>query len=290
MTGSWFSWRTAPGAYAWGARDLKVIYQELGRSTRLAADLKQSQLETREKAFFLNAISHDLRTPLNGLMLQASVAEMALDGNDHDVLRQSVQEIKASASAAGRMLDSLLTYAQLAATESGGGVSSFALRGLVESIQRRLGPQASQKGLFLRINVDDNLYLQTSHGKLERILSNLVENGIKYTEAGGVRVEAQTDGKSIELHVCDTGVGIAPEHRERLFDEFYQIGNAARDQSNGYGLGLAIARRLATQLGAEIVVESDVGKGSRFSLLLPECVAPAPDAGTVVGPAVSLGA
>src|SRR5438105_315550 len=82
--------------YAWNARDLKVIYNELGRSRRLAADLEKSQKEMREKGFFLNSISHDLRTPLNGLMLQAGLAEVALESEDSETLRRALQEIKST--------------------------------------------------------------------------------------------------------------------------------------------------------------------------------------------------
>src|SRR5262249_17740689 len=102
---AYFTWR-----YAWNARDLKVIYNELGRSRSLAADLEQSQRETREKGFFLNSISHDLRTPLNGLMLQAGLAEVALEGHDPLTLRRALAEIKTTAQTTGRMLDNLLSY------------------------------------------------------------------------------------------------------------------------------------------------------------------------------------
>src|SRR4051812_21223252 len=106
----YFTWR-----YAWGARDLKVLYAELGRSTRLEADLERSRQESAERSFFLNAVSHDLRTPLNGLVLQTDLAEMSVAGGDIESARKALWEIKASAQAASHMLDGLLDFAHLGA-------------------------------------------------------------------------------------------------------------------------------------------------------------------------------
>lgn len=279
---AYYTWR-----YALNSRELKVIYSEIGRSTRLAADLEQSQKETKEKTFFLNAISHDLRTPLNGLMLQASLAEVGVDTNDPQLLRQSIREIKLSAAAAGRMLDHLLNYGQL--SECGEGTTTFRLNDVVDGVVSQHRAAALEKKLTLRSVVPENLWIRSDRGKLERILANLVENGIKFTSNGGVRVEADSDGKGIELHVIDSGIGIATEHLEHLFEEFFQVGNDARQQNSGYGLGLAIARRLATHLGGDLIVESDVGCGSRFSLLLPECVAREQHVATVQSPELVVG-
>jgi two-component system, sensor histidine kinase len=261
--------------YAWNARDLKVIYNELGRSRRLAADLEKSQNETREKGFFLNSISHDLRTPLNGLMLQAGLAEVALESEDSETLRRALQEIKTTAQTTGRMLDSLLSYAQVASSDSNGnGAAALPLCELVDAILEQHRAAAAQKGLYLCSEIPKTLVIQTHRAKLERILGNLVDNAIKFTDTGGVRLEADNNGKALELHVFDTGIGIAPADRERLFDEFYQVGNANRDHRKGFGLGLAIARRLATQLGGDVHVESAPGSGSRFTVLLPDAIVP----------------
>ncbi|HEX8521497.1 MAG TPA: HAMP domain-containing sensor histidine kinase [Tepidisphaeraceae bacterium] len=280
----YYTWR-----YALNTRELKVIYGEIGRSTRLAADLAESQRQTQEKSFFLNAISHDLRTPLNGLMLQASLAEVGLESNDPDVLRQAIKEIKGSANSAARMLDNLLNYAHMESTEDQDTTERLRLSELVASVLEQHRTGAGRKGLSLSSQIPPDLLVCCNRGKLERILNNLVDNGIKYTKQGGVRLEADTNGKGIELHVIDTGIGIAQEHCEHLFKEFYQIGNEARDHSKGYGLGLAIARRLAGQLGGDLAVESALGRGSRFTVSIPACVVPAEREESIGAPALAVG-
>src|SRR4051812_31681009 len=105
---AYFTWR-----YAWGARDLKVVYAELGRSTQLAADLEKHPKDAAERSFFLNAISHDLRTPLNGIVLQSSLAEMSVKNEDIETLKQSLVEMRSAAARASSLLDSFLEYAQI---------------------------------------------------------------------------------------------------------------------------------------------------------------------------------
>src|SRR5206468_2402881 len=130
---AYFTWR-----YAWNARDLKVVYNELGRSSRLAADLEESRQESQQKSFFLNAISHDLRTPLNGLVLQASLAEISAANNDPAALREAVEQIKQTAKAAGDLLDGLLSYSRVA--DEHGTVTTFPLAEILSSTVRTYEP------------------------------------------------------------------------------------------------------------------------------------------------------
>ncbi|HEX8911080.1 MAG TPA: HAMP domain-containing sensor histidine kinase [Humisphaera sp.] len=260
----YFTWK-----YAWGAKDLKVIYAELGKNTRLQAELDKAREDSKQKSFFLNAISHDLRTPLNGLTLQASLAEIHLAGDDREELRQSLLEIKASARATGDMLDALLEFARLDWASDPVTPNVFPLAEAVESATRTSRAAAEQKGLDLRNLCPAGLTVTTDRLKLERVLTNLIANAVKFTPTGSVRVEAQPGADGVELHVIDTGVGIAPEHRDRLFEEFFQVHNHERDRRKGFGLGLSIARRLARQLGGDIQLDSAPGRGSRFTVVLP---------------------
>jgi CheY-like chemotaxis protein len=105
------------------------------------------------------------------------------------------------------------------------------------------------------------------------MLANLVENAIKYTSTGGVVVVARARGAQVWMDVCDTGLGIAPEHLEHIFDEFYQVSNPGRDRSHGLGIGLSIVRRLSDLLGHPVLVQSRLGHGSRFRIVLPAAAA-----------------
>ncbi len=255
--------------YAWSARDLKVIYRELGRTDQLAEDLRRSREESRQKSFFFNAISHDLRTPLNGLVLQTALAKMSLSGNDPEALRNSLHEIEGSARATADMLDRLLEYARVNSTDEPNTPGRFRVADLLDETVSCLAASAAERQLYLNAKCPSSLYITTDRVKLERILNNLVSNAIKFTPQGGIRIEAEEAPGGLELHIIDTGIGIAPQHRERLFDEFYQVGNEERDRGKGFGLGLAIVRQLVHQLRGDIAVESTLGKGTTFTLVLP---------------------
>jgi signal transduction histidine kinase len=260
----YFTWN-----YAWSARDLKVIYSELGRSNKLAEDLERSREESRQKSIFLNSISHDLRTPLNGLMLQANLAKLGLQRGETALVSGALQEIEGSVRATSDLLDRLLEYARLNATEERNAPSLFKLDLLVGQIFRTYHAAASAKGVDLVSRVPADVVLNTDPVKLERILNNLVHNAIKFTPRGSVAVDVELATNSAEIHVTDTGVGIAPDDQKKLFSEFFQAQNHERDRTKGFGLGLAIARRLALQLGGDLTAESAVGRGTRFSVLLP---------------------
>ena len=273
---AYFTWR-----YAWGARDLKVLYTELGRSSRLAADLEQSRQESAERTFFLNAVSHDLRTPLNGLVLQTHLAEMSVAGGDMSGAKEALAEIKATAQAASRLLEGLIDYAHMGVKPPTTD-SIFPLEEGVRDVVERFRSRANDKGLTLQMKVPPTLRVRLDRAKFDRILLNLLDNALKFTEAGGVRVEVESDGIGVEVHVLDTGVGVAPEHHGRLFEEFFQVDNAGRDHSKGFGLGLAIVRSLARQMGGDVALESVLGGGSRFSVVFPNAVARQNDAGSAL--------
>lgn len=263
----WFTWR-----YAWNAGQLRVVYRELGRSRELERDLEQSRDDSRRRKWFLNAVSHDLRTPLNAVYLYTSLAELKLNQQDISGQREAVEAIRTNASTIAKMLDTLLDYASLEYGAKLPRCSKFELSSLSTPVIERSILVAEAKGLSLRCAFPSNVQVSTDHAMLERILDNLVSNAVKYTQSGTVRIEADVARQDLEIHVIDTGCGISPEQQAPIFEEFYQVGNAERNSAKGYGLGLSIARRLAQVLGGQITVESAPGKGSRFSVLLPGVV------------------
>ena len=262
-----FTWR-----YALNARHLRVVYHELGRTKQLAFELEESRAESRRKSFFLNAISHDLRTPLNGLMLQADLAELSESTDDVESLRESLREIKACARTTADLLGSFLELGKLDWSDDPSRESRFLLAPSIVQVVDSARPAAEGKGLEVRWECPPGLAFRTDRVKLERILQNLVSNGIKFTETGRVDVTVQATGRDAVVHVVDTGVGIPRGEWETIFEEFFQVNNCERDSSKGFGLGLSIARRLARQLRGDLVVDSEVGRGSRFSLTLPGVV------------------
>jgi signal transduction histidine kinase len=265
----YFTWK-----YAWRARDLKVVYSELGRSNKLAEDLERSREQTEQKNFFLNAISHDLRTPLNGLALQASLAELSLNANDTQTLKVALAEIRASTIATSELLDRLLEFGRAGVPQPQSSPSEqFALAPLLSELTDRFRAAAERKGLRLYVCESNALCLHSDRLAVSRVLANLLDNAIKFTDQGSVRVEVDGSESGVEIHVIDTGIGISTSDSARLFEEFYQVHNNERDRSKGFGIGLAIARRLARQLGGDVLLESAPGSGSRFSLVVPNAAA-----------------
>jgi len=212
---------------------------------------------------------------------------MALDQNDPDTVRTSLGEIETSVRVTADLLDRLLEYARATAADERNNVSRFNLRPLVEGIFRIHHAAASAKNLQLNLEVPAGLVINSDRVKLERILNNLVHNAVKFTPEGAVTIDIETTPNSLEIRVSDTGVGINPKDQHNLFNEFFQAHNSARDRTKGFGLGLAIARRLALQLGGDLTFQSTPNRGTRFALLLPgatSALTPAPNVRVSLAP------
>ena len=220
----------------------------------------------RRKLFFLNALSHDLRAPLNNVVLNAHL----LKAGAHDEAEaESAAAIVENARAAGDIVAKLLDFARVDRQERN-VVERLSMAGALRQIVRRFVPVAEAKGLSLRIVAERDTELSTDRQKLERIVTNLVDNAIKFTDAGGVTVELLTraNGVGATVRVSDTGIGVPPEHAEHLFDEFYQVTNARRERGQGFGMGLAICRSLARQLGGDVRLAETVLGGACFEMTL----------------------
>jgi signal transduction histidine kinase len=238
----WFTWR-----YAWGARDLKVMFSELSRSGELEAELEVSREESRRKSFFLNAVSHDLRSPLNAMSLSADVASMCVEAGDKKAALEAMDRLRLSARETAELLSGFMELGKLDWMSDRNAPILLDVGEQVRAAIREFEPLAERKGLYLRMKtpIGAPVSARSDRAKLSRILSNLINNAIKYTQRGGVELEVERLGALAAIHVTDTGVGIAPGDHLRIFDEFYQVNNDARDSAKGFGLGLAIARRLA---------------------------------------------
>ncbi len=250
-----------------------------GRIREATAGLMQqkqaAEQAVRAKARFLEAASHDLRQPLHALsLLVAALGEQPLAPGT----RRLVTHIEASTAALEDLFSALLDLSRLDAGVVEARPCCVALAEVMEKVRRQFAPVAEEKGLRLRIR-SGRLHAQTDPLLLERILNNLVSNALRHTRSGGVLVGARRlgGGSRVRVEVVDTGIGIPQAHRDRIFEEYFQVGNPERDRDKGLGLGLSIVSRLSRLLGPERVqVQSAEGRGSRFSLVLERC---APAAG-----------
>lgn len=264
---AYFTWR-----YAWNAQELQVVYNELGRSEQLALDLQASREETRRRGFFLNAVSHDLKTPLNGLMLQAELAEHHIDSGDTAALRESLDDIRLCVRTTADLLNNFLELGRLDCAQDSILVSEFRVADLVDEVAGMIRPRAESKGLTLTTECPADFYARSDRAKVRRVVENLLDNGVKYSREGSVRLSVERGTSGLLVHVTDAGDGIAAADQHRIFDDFVQVNNRERDSRKGFGLGLAIARRLAVQIGGRLTLESELGRGSRFTLHLPVAV------------------
>jgi signal transduction histidine kinase len=226
---------------------------------------RQLELANLARSRFLAAASHDLRQPLHTLSLYAAALKLhAADGTTGEIARH-INKALASLSA---LVDSLLDISKLDAGAVQPELQNVTLRAVLERVEADYRPVANGKGLEFHVIAPD-LLVETDPVLLERLVRNLVDNAFKYTAAGSVTLAAHLDGRKARIAVRDTGPGIPPHERERIFEEFYQIGNPERDRVQGLGLGLAIVQRIAQLLGLPVELESEPGRGSAFTVAVP---------------------
>jgi signal transduction histidine kinase len=245
----------------------------------------EKEMQARQKTFFLNALSHDIRAPLHNVLLNAHLLKMSVS-DEADA--ESVQMIVENAVAAGDLVTKLLDFAKVGAQDHN-DIERVSLAAVLQQVVRRFQPITEQKRLYLRVaDPDADAHVLSDRQKLERIISNLVDNALKYTNAGGVTLDLLVGEGTASVRVCDTGVGIAPEHVPNLFDEFYQVNNYERDRSKGFGMGLAICRSLARHIGGDVRLAHTGPEGSCFEVIVRDAGVVA--AGADVGGAAPIGA
>lgn len=249
---------------------LRTRFEKEALSEQLAEQMAITRRASEDKTRFFAAASHDLRQPLHAIALFGAVIERELQGR---AALAHAQRLMGAVRALGTSLDTMLDVSRLDAGVIEPERQPVALAEVFTALLPMFGSRAEEAGLQLRIRAT-GLWVHSDPQLLQRLLANLVENAIKYTPQGGVLVVARARGHRVWVEVVDTGIGIAPDHAERVFDEFYQIDNPGRDRTRGLGMGLAIVRRLAALLGHPIRLRSRPGRGTRFRLELPATEAP----------------
>ncbi|MDR7333071.1 ATP-binding protein [Roseateles asaccharophilus] len=228
------------------------------------------------KARFFAAANHDLRQPLHAMGLLAHSLR-APGGLRHagDVSARLVECVDSMA----QIVDELVDLARVDVAPERQQRSHFVLAALLHETARAFEPQARGKGLAIEVDCDTATAVHSDRRLVARVLANLVSNAVRYTERGHVRLTGRTDGDTVQVTVQDSGIGIAEDELPRIFEEFYQVGNPARDRRLGVGLGLATVKRLSDALGLALQVQSSPGEGSQFSFSLPAgSIAPPPEA------------
>jgi signal transduction histidine kinase len=224
----------------------------------------------RARAHFLGMVSHELRTPMMTLALQLERLTKALASRevpDHD--RQILHRMGLSAKRLGEVIDSLLSYSAIQSGRMKIAQEEFDPEPVIAAIVEELKPQAEQKGLALRQVCADGDRIRTDPRLFRLILVNLTLNAIKFTQAGGVEINALWLERGFALTVRDTGPGIPESERARIFEPFEQIEPLRTRHGRGIGLGLTIVREIAAAIGATLRLDSEVGVGSAFTVVFP---------------------
>jgi signal transduction histidine kinase len=243
-------------------------------NARLFHEIEQKGREleaaSRHKSEFLANMSHELRTPLNAVLGYVELIQDGIYGEVPAKMQDVLERIQQNGRHLLGLINDVLDLSKIEAGQLTLAPVDYSMRELVLDVVSATEALAAEKKLAVEVDVAPDLPRgRGDERRLTQVLMNLVSNAIKFTEAGSVCVRAMVEDGSFVVAVTDTGVGIAPEDRERIFEEFQQVDTSSTRRKGGTGLGLAIAKRIVELHGGRIWVESTPGQGSTFAFTLP---------------------
>ncbi len=254
------------------ARDITSRRQHL---LEITESRKQADLANKAKSQFLAMMSHEIRTPLNAVMgLMDTLVESGLSNEQESWVNQMDQ----SAQLLLNIINDVLDLSKIEAGNIELYMEPMEIRERIYLICQQLRPQAEKKALSLKLHIDSAIpdWMISDKNRFSQILFNLVGNAIKFTDTGNIVIKVSCNDKTLSLSIQDTGIGIDTDAQRQLFTPFVQADGSITRKFGGTGLGLAISQLLVHKMGGEITLESQLGKGSCFTIILPleACVAP----------------
>jgi signal transduction histidine kinase/CheY-like chemotaxis protein/HAMP domain-containing protein len=281
-------------------QDIEAKNAEISRAREeIEERARQLALASQYKSQFLANMSHELRTPLNSLLI---LARLLAQNPGRNLTTKQVEYANVIHSAGSDLLQLINDILDLSKVEAGRldvHPERFLLSALVEDLQATFGPLIAEKGLDFKISIDPSASaeLVTDRQRLRQVLGNLLSNGVKFTEKGQVALEVRaaspaaegSAGSVLAFSVADTGIGIAPENLAVIFGAFQQGDGTLSRRYGGTGLGLSIASEVSALLGGRITAESDLGRGSTFTLYVPATLPDIPVVGVPGGLFVPVG-
>ena len=259
--------RTDRGSYILTTSD---ITDHIKYEAQLAEARVIAEKANRAKSVFLANMSHEIRTPMSGVFMAAQLLQRKLRDTNQPELLELADTLVRSANHLGDIINDVLTISKIEAGQIELSPMESSLVEILENLIKSQKPIAERSGLDLNLVVDTKLpkRLIIDPLRVRQCVTNLLGNALKFTPSGHVTLAVMFDPDigTVTIHVADTGIGIAPDHQDRVFEEFKQ---ASADTSNGFGgtgLGLPISRNLAMLMGGDLKVTSEFGKGSIFTL------------------------
>ncbi|MBL4630020.1 MAG: GHKL domain-containing protein, partial [Paraglaciecola sp.] len=244
----------------------RVVYASYHNNIDNLLLRRKNELLARSQASFLAAASHDLRQPLQALNLFLSALEQEESSPRSNAL---LQQLHNSSDALNELLNQILDVSKLDSNVLHIEKKAFALSPLIQRLSANLQLSAKHKGIEFQLESGD-FWVSSDAALLERLLTNLLDNALNYTEEGHIRLKVfkGKDGM-VNIRIEDSGIGISEEQQLYIFEEFYQVSNQARNSKKGVGLGLSIVKRICDRLDISLGLQSQLGKGTTFSLTLP---------------------
>ena len=252
--------------------------RDLTERKRLEADqarlLKESEEANRAKSEFLATMSHELRTPLNAISGYTELLKMGLRGPVTEEQVADLERINRSQSHLLGIINDILQFAKLESGPVEMTVDEFPVETALDTAEELVRPQLEAKKIsYARLRGDKSARVRADSDRFQQIVLNLLSNALKFTPEGGrITVAWRIEQQRFLIDVADTGIGIAVDQFERIFDPFVQVQSGTTRTSEGVGLGLAISRDMARQMGGDVYVTSELGNGSTFTLALPQAL------------------
>jgi signal transduction histidine kinase len=231
---------------------------------------RQLELASKYKSQFLASMSHELRTPMNAVLGYTRMLLMNVYGE----LPEKVRDVHGRIDKSGRhllgLINDVLDFSKIEAGQLTLAINPYSIKDVIQAVIAGTQSLVAEKKLLLNVTVPADLPSASGdERRISQVLMNLVGNAIKFTDAGEICIDAAAVNGELVVSVSDTGPGISETDREKIFEEFRQAENSATQKKGGTGLGLAIAKRIVELHGGRISVESEVGKGSKFTFTLP---------------------
>ncbi len=254
----------------------KIVYLKLADKATLKDQLKESQQKYREakeisemKDSFVSVVSHELRTPLTTIKLYVNLLKSGKFGAIKEKQGKPLNIVNQETDRLSNLIEDILHLSKLESKKESLNIKEFNFYNY--AIENPLYELAREKGIKIKVNVPKGFTIKADGEKFKLVFINLIGNAIKFTDKKGIiAISAANDKDKAVISINDTGKGIAKEHISKLFDKFFQVESYMTRDKGGTGLGLAIAKRIVDLHHGEIKVESELGKGSTFSVILPK--------------------
>ncbi|PKN38453.1 MAG: sensor histidine kinase [Deltaproteobacteria bacterium HGW-Deltaproteobacteria-2] len=241
------------------------------RTAQLAEAMEKAQAADRIKSAFLAAMSHELRTPLNSIIGFTGMVLQGLAGPLNEEQKKQLGMVRGSARHLLDLINDVLDISKIEAGQLTITSETFDLRKSIDKALQIVSPLAEKKNLRLYSRIGDNISeIRGDQRRVEQIIINLLNNAVKFTDRGEIKLDCHADDKAITLSVTDTGIGIKPENLNIIFDAFRQVDCGITRVQEGTGLGLNITKKLVEMMGGSIHVASKLEEGSAFTVTLPK--------------------